>query len=386
VSMAKMQHNIFHFSPAFVTSRLLEGGDAVVAMSIFLGEKRLLLLRLTVLFSVCSIAHASGRCINFVEDGERSRRAQSFKSEHGEENDKITFAVILSAFERENEPHFRLPCVNSFYSIAQQTYKRWYLILNGDGISSKGIGRIFQALKASGIPEEKVIFRNMDHARRERFMYDDQNNEHWLFSGVNSVNMALDIAYNLETVTHVARLDEDDVWLPSHLQNLAEAYRLHPDVGFVHTQAMGYSNPFNNDDTSRGFPHPAANLYTFQPPVPCELIHSTSSWSTNLKIFYRQLEEQRQNMHNRSLEVCCKRPCNAVLAYDADMWERIYGLVQRGDLASLYVSRADVLYLVRSEREQLLDLLINNGTDTSKLGIMKEREDLSLAFEACRNY
>jgi hypothetical protein len=78
---------------------------------------------------------------------------------------------LLSAFERESDPYFRLPCANSFYGIARQTYKDWYLLLNGDGISSQGVGRVFQALKAAGVPEERVLFRNMEPSRRERFVY-----------------------------------------------------------------------------------------------------------------------------------------------------------------------------------------------------------------------
>ena len=246
---------------------------------------------------------------------------------------------------------------------------------------------MFQALKAAGVPEEKVVFRNMEHSRRERFLYKENlNKEHWLFSGVNSINMALEIAYDQLPVTHTARLDEDDVWLPSHLQNLADAYSQHPDVGFVYTQALGYSNPFNNDNTDHGFPHPEAALHTFGPPMPCELIHSATSWTTDLRIFYRQLEGQLRHMHERSLETCCKRPCKTVLAADADMWERIHGLVQRGDLVSLFVSHADVLFLESSTREKFLEMLSKNETDTSSLGILKEREDLSVAIEACQSY
>ena len=58
------------------------------------------------------------------------------------------------------------------------------------------------------------------------------------------MNMALEIAYDQLPVTHIARLGEDDAWLPSHLQNLADIYSQHPDAGFAYTQALGYSNPF----------------------------------------------------------------------------------------------------------------------------------------------
>ena len=122
-------------------------------------------------------------------------------------------------------------------------------------------------------------------------------------------------------------------------------------MGFVYTQALGYSNPFNNDNTDHGFPHPEAMLHTFRPPAPCELIHSTASWTTDLRIFYRQLEEQQQQLHGRSMEMCCRRPCNTALPADADLWERIHGLVQRKYLASVFVSRADVVYMTSSSRD-----------------------------------
>jgi hypothetical protein len=146
------------------------------------------------------------------------------------------------------------------------------------------------------------------------------------------------------------------------------------------------SNPFNNDNTDHGFPHPEAMLHTFRPPAPCELIHSTASWTTALRIFYRQLEEQQQQLHGRSMEMCCRRPCNTALPADADLWERIHGLVQRKYLASVFVSRADVVYMTSSSRDFFLEMLSNNSTDTSSLGFSNEREDLSVAVSACQSY
>jgi len=360
---------------------------AMIACSRYLRSRLLLLAAMLV--GILSRTQAAGRNMKTAaEDSSHgTHHAHRFRHGHVAKNNSITFGVILSAFERESDPYFRLPCANSFYGIARQTYKDWYLLLNGDGISSHGVGRMFQALKAAGVPEERVLFRNMEPSRRERFVYKENlNNERWLFSGVNSLNMALELAYDQLPVTHIARLDEDDVWLPSHLQNLAVVYSEHPDVGFVYTQALGYSNPFNNENTDHGFPHPEAMLHTFRPPAPCELIHSTASWTTDLRIFYRQLEEQQQQLHGRSMEMCCRRPCNTALPADADLWERIHGLVQRKYLASVFVSRADVVYMTSSSRDFFLEMLSNNSTDTSSLGFTNEREDLSVAVSACQSY
>ena len=359
----------------------------MIACSRYLRSRLLLLAALLV--GILFRTQAAGRNIKTAaEDSSHgTHHAHRFRHGHVAKNNSITFGIILSAFERESDPYFRLPCANSFHGIARQTYKDWYLLLNGDGISSQGVGRVFQALKAAGVPEERVLFRNMEPSRRERFVYKENlNNEHWLFSGVNSLNMALELAYDQLPVTHIARLDEDDVWLPSHLQNLADVYSEHPDVGFVYTQALGYSNPFNNDNTDHGFPHPEAMLHTFLSPAPCELIHSTASWTTDLRIFYRQLEEQQQQLHDRSMETCCRRPCNTALPADADLWERIHGSVQRKDFASVFVSRADVVYMTSSSRELFLEMLSNNSTDTSSLGFTDEREDLSVAVSACQSY
>jgi hypothetical protein len=49
----------------------------------------------------------------------------------------------------------------------------------------------------------------------------------------------LDIAADMRSATHIARLDDDDQWLPAHLRILAEAYQSHPEAGFAHTQAQG---------------------------------------------------------------------------------------------------------------------------------------------------
>jgi hypothetical protein len=259
-------------------------------------------------------------------------------------------------FFRKEDPEFKISCLLGLSSIAAQSYAHWILVLVGDGLRPRHVAQVFAALDASGIPRDKVVFQNMDKRLREQALY-GSNRSVWEFAGISALNSALRIAYRLDGVSHIARIDEDDCWSASHLRNLAKAYAAHPTARFAYSQALGYAPE----------PFPSANsgtrVFSLAPPEPCGLIHATASWSSELPLFYRQEWEQQNS--SRSMDSCCGEACvrGTVLPADADLWERIWGMEKRGELLSVFVARPDVLY--SDANAKLCALAFLHGTTTS---------------------
>lgn len=249
----------------------------------------------------------------------------------------IHFAVVTSVFQRPQDAGFTIPCLTAFSSVARQTYTEWTLIVVGDGLTQQEIGLALHAAEVAGIPRSKLVFQNMDEKMREKHIYSDPH-DLWSHAGTNALNMALRIAYNQSHVTHIARIDDDDYWLPAHLDHLVEAYKAYASASFAYTQALGFA--------PSPAPFPASNQtdrLQLLPPVPCNLIHATTSWSKSLVVFYRQAQEQQNSTRG---SMCCDGPCVAgvVLPADADLWERIHSMVETGAIASVFVQIADVHY------------------------------------------
>jgi hypothetical protein len=138
------------------------------------------------------------------------------------------------------------------------------------------------------------VFENLD-IPGERFRFNGKDLWH---SGSNyAANIAIEKAMK-DGMTHMARLDHDDVWLPEHLSYLAKAYTMYPKAKFVSTTAIirrfvrgeefgsNYLRPMPEKIKYLGY----NNLKHLT-----ESWHSTISW--NLETFkdlrYRNVREQK---------------------------------------------------------------------------------------------
>jgi hypothetical protein len=272
------------------------------------------------------------------------------------------FAVVMSVFARPEDPQFYLPQMTSLAGLAAQTYTDWTLILVGDGLLTVEIARVFRALDDSMIPRHKVLFQNLAAELREKNVYKDvemhSNCTVWCFAGINALNTGLHLAADMRSATHIARLDDDDQWLPHHLRVLADAYQSYPAAGFIHTQSQGeLPHP-------HWFPAHPQGAVVVQPPQPCSLIHASASWSLHEAVGalrYRQQHEQLQTA--RTMTECCwgMKPCPQVLAADADMWERVWSLVQSKKLIALFAPQHTVLYTNAAKKAQLLEKIAQDA-------------------------
>lgn len=268
-----------------------------------------------------------------------------------------TFAIVTAVFARPWDAHFTLPASTSLASILNQTYANWHLVVVGDGLNVSQVAAFHNTLRTLSFPSSKLTFYNMDFRLRESFVYN--RSDVWAHAGTNAVNTGLRIAYNLSLASHVARIDDDDVWRHDHLQNLADAYHLH-NATFAFSQALNF--------IPGPFPSPSfkTTIHPF-PPQPCGMIHATSSWSKQLNVTY--LHPQEQRVFPRHPEPCCTggRCANgSVLPADADLWERIRGMVTDGLVHSVIVSKPDVFYTNHPQKKCLQEAITQNCTIQTK--------------------
>jgi hypothetical protein len=246
----------------------------------------------------------------------------------------ICFAVVTAVVARPADGNMTIPCVMALSSVAEQSYRNWLLVVIGDGLNQMQAQRTIAMLQRL-VPPNKYMFQNMPEKLREINFYNGSVSL-WQHAGTNALNMGLRIAYGLGSVTHIARIDDDDYWHRDHLSNLKNVYELIPNATFAHTQALGYTP----------LPFPQLNKTVLEsPPVPCGMIHATASWSTKLRMYYHQAWEQEK--FPRHSEPCCSNgTCRngTILAADADLWERIRGMVRTGLVNSVIYQKADVFY------------------------------------------
>ena len=282
----------------------------------------------------------------------------------------VVFAIVIPISERQGDANLTIPCATSIGSVVAQTYAEWLAIIVGDGLSQATVMRLRAVLQAHAIPNGKVILMNMDASMRELSRYRYGFYEQWMFGGVNALNMGLDIAYSTSSVTHIARLDDDDVWLPDHLQNLVAAYTSFPNASFAFTQSSDQGVRESTALSSR-----LAPAFEMRPPEPCHVFHSSVSWAASHGYKYRQMEEQKQGLARepRGMSTCCPMlrfqyaDACAVLPADADLWERVHADVNRGRAVSVAVITQDVLYVGSEDKACIL------GANQSQLCFGSER-------------
>ena len=186
----------------------------------------------------------------WVDRGSRLEGDLPSVSAAPESNNTVRFGIATSIYSSGSDERFALPCLMALTSIAKQTYPDWTLVLVGDGLNESDIPLVHAAIKKSSIPASKYVFRNMDVSKREENVYGKDFTELNMFVGINVMNEALAVAYSLTGVSHIARLDIDDAWSDSHLQNLADAYALFPNATFAYTQVRAESLFFNQQAAS----------------------------------------------------------------------------------------------------------------------------------------
>ena len=353
----------------------------------------------------------------------------------GKQPDKspIHFAVPLCLFERQQDPTFFIPSATSLFSLARQTHRHWNVIVVGDGLVPRARRRVENIIGQSGIPPGQVNFtnccprRHLDlatHALPLGSAPGSTFSEHCpdrntsgnvchAFAGNQCWNTALDyIKHHRGQATHVAWLDDDDMWHNNHLELLASAYSQVPSAKFAYTYSLGrWGTKFTAPTRipaprQRCYPRRCTMRIVKMPPLPCYMVHSSASWSLDspvAQLRYRYFSEQLHVVRNVSKAMafarmwplypqqcrcqsvcpevyhCAKRHAcknsysSAVMGNDADMWDRVWDMVANDQLVSIFVPRRTVRY-TRVYVAKLLPLLTELTQMQGSLGTIDTEE------------
>eukprot|EP01041_Mallomonas_annulata_P008903 gene8903-18427_t len=278
----------------------------------------------------------------------------------------IHFGIVCSFVPRIEDPYYMISRLTSIPSIKSQTFRNWTLIAIGDGLTRNSTRLLFTALALVGISPERVVFLHNNESNREINIY--RNNKVplgpctvWCFAGTNALNMGLDLCYNShhrQRITHIARLDDDDTWLPGHLENHVKIYNEFPQAGFVYTQSyfLGNNEPYYLPaDNSSISP-------VLAPPRACGLIHSTVTWSMKaLNVRFQHAHEQYRlynastnSRPNMSVHRCKFTNNRVIFPVDADLWYRVHALVSSNKLVSVFLPLVDVNYTDTNLKKALI--------------------------------
>lgn len=220
----------------------------------------------------------------------------------------IKFHIRIITYPRNGKTKNILP--KTLDSILKQTYKNWEIYLFGDDYSPKE-----ELLEiASVIPDKKIKIRNLD-INSERYHYSGM--DLWYCGGVNACNYVLDWMHN-DGVKIVALCNDDDIWLPNHLETLASGYNKFPEASFVYTRG--------NHLQLGNLPVQEVNdlYYNNMPIEEHNAIFSATSW--------------RLDKINLRFRNCSKQKVPS----DADLWIRIKEHCFATNLKFLYIPKITV--------------------------------------------
>ena len=214
---------------------------------------------------------------------------------------KIRFGITIPTYSRPDGVNLLSRAIDS---VKSQTYKNWKLFVIGD--------RRETTVSLDRGPD--FFYCNLSYAigRDDGLI----GMELWRVGGVGAMNFALTAQHLDKNIDVHCHLDDDDYWLPEHLETLAEQYNA-LNVSFVYTQTR---RPYKNHDA---FPKCFDRHVRDRLPEPNGLIHSSSSWRLS---------------HVKSMYVP-----DSDMPADSDLWNRISGEIQRNKTISLFVPKVTVV-------------------------------------------
>lgn len=253
------------------------------------------------------------------------------------ENSTFRFGVIVSTYRRKDgtTPDRLMEAIES---ISNQRYKNFKIYLMGDDYENeseiKGI--------VESVDHDKISYENLE-LPGERLMLEGHDLWH---SGSNfAANIAIDKA-NRDGITHMVRLDHDDVWTPDHLQIIAKALTKWKDAKFISTTAL--IKRFKQDTTS--YTRPAEG--SIKSIRYNNLKHLTDVWHSALCWDIKEFKELRyRNVREQKLTEPVRAECRGG---DRDLIERIKYYCESNE--KKWISLPMVTMLYRNKRGELPDL------------------------------
>ncbi len=147
------------------------------------------------------------------------RRARAaHEHEYADPNEKPLISIIIPTYNRAE-----LLMTRAVPSILAQTYQNFEVLIIGDHCSDDTGERI------AALDDPRFTFYNLP----ERPPYPPDKRKVWLLSGYKAMNTGRQIARG----KWLASLDDDDVWLPEHLEKLLR-FAQHGNYEFASSQSL----------------------------------------------------------------------------------------------------------------------------------------------------
>lgn len=137
----------------------------------------------------------------------------------------IKFAVVIASYQRPSGKS-KLYLKRAFECLRNQKYQNFKVFLIGDRYEDN---LEFMSFREE-LPQGKIYIENLkvaherDHCKKKRNL--------WTIGGANAMNHGLREAKS-QGFQYMAHLDDDDIWHPNHLRNLAIAYSQFPNIVFA---------------------------------------------------------------------------------------------------------------------------------------------------------
>ena len=336
------------------------------------------------------------------------------------QSDWPRFLVLMCLAPIANDSHFEVALRTSIHGLQQQEYRHWVARIRGDSLSPAQEERALLMLNTS-LPAGSFVWSNgrpgvddREHLAVRRFVSSLTEKDQkylnlgkrlqsmvWYTAGTNcgNENLRLARAAAFHGATHIAHLDDDDVWLPDHLQLLALAYMRVPGAGFAYSVGMeGHTQNPNLHMYVSGQPRVCGSLcgvsLHFAPPWPGEVVRASTSYSLDnpvarlagrnvSQMLYAPSRTFKRMNHTRKAPYLYNHRCRCndhpggphadlyrcamhgevdcpgnlwhkIRAGDADFWDRVWDLQLQGELTSLVVAKVTVIKTTRDAKNGLL--------------------------------
>jgi len=144
---------------------------------------------------------------------------------------EIFFGIEIITCNRKKYRPIKELVSETLRSVVEQRYPHWRVYLVGDHYEPEEEFRQYTKI----IPREKLVAYNLKGHTPEREIFKNPNHLARI-GGNKAINFCLDLMESTG-IRYTARLDDDDLWTPYHLEALRDEFVKFPSPAFVCTMS-----------------------------------------------------------------------------------------------------------------------------------------------------
>jgi len=231
-------------------------------------------------------------------------------------------AVLIATYKRRNGSTPR-HMKNASEMLKAQTYQDFHIIINGDDYTDS---EEFETL-VKLFPHEKTVSENSPLSYRNVLKNPDNR---WSCSGVLPRYLGVKTALKMG-MDYYVHLDDDDTWLPHHLQTIHDAIQEFPESDVLYTRSRYGGSTLPRQNVTEMY-------YNNLPPLRENVVHSSTC--INLKTFSEPLLETF-NQRLTKLEAIRngESPEGNFGPFDIQKWDMINEKIRKGSCKTLFIPK-----------------------------------------------